>query len=93
MAHLYVQITVTDPDIFAQYAAAAGPALAKYGATPVAMTTAPERLEGDAPPPSRAVVLAFPDTEAVQGWLHDPDLAEVHALRRASGRSEMTLLA
>ena len=93
MVYAFVQITVTDPDTFAEYASKAGPALAKYGAQPQAMTTQPLRLEGDTPAPSRAVLLSFPDKEAALGWINDPEFAEVHALRRAAGASEITLIA
>ena len=66
--------------------------MAKWGAVLVAMSTDPTRLEGDAALPGRAVILAFPDRAAALGWIGDPDLAEVHALRRASGRCNIMLL-
>jgi uncharacterized protein (DUF1330 family) len=92
MIYAFVQITITDPAAFADYAQAAGPALEKYGAKPTAMSTEPVRLEGDAPAPTRAVILSFPDRAAAEGWINDPALAETHAKRRASGASEITLL-
>ena len=93
MVYAFVQITITDPDRFANYAKIAGPALAKYGGKPEAMTTEPVRLEGDTPAPTRAVLLSFPDKDAALGWINDPELADVHAARRASGQSEITLVA
>lgn len=92
MIYAVVRLTVTDPETFAAYAAKAGPALAKWGAKPAAMTTEPTRLEGAAPLPGRVVLLSFPDREAAMGWINDPDIADVHALRRRSGNSEIVLI-
>lgn len=85
MIYAIVQLTVTDPDTFASYASQAGPALKKWGAEPVAMTTDPTRLDGDGPLPGRVVLLSFPDKDAALGWINDPEIADIHALRRASG--------
>lgn len=93
MIYAYVQVTIEDPEAFSAYASVAGPALEKYGAKPTAMSTDPLRLEGEAPTPTRAVILSFPDRAAAEGWINDPDLAKVHAKRRASGKTEITLLA
>ncbi|MEP6020869.1 MAG: DUF1330 domain-containing protein [Paracoccaceae bacterium] len=92
MIYAFVQITITDPDTMAKYAELAGAALQKYDASPVAMSKTPTRLEGDAPAPSCAVLLGFPDREAAMGWINDPELADTHALRRAVGDSEITLI-
>lgn len=85
MIYAVVHLTVTEPDTFAGYASKAGPALQKWGAAPIAMTTEPTRLDGDGPLPGRVVLLSFPDKEAALGWINDPEFADVHALRRASG--------
>jgi uncharacterized protein (DUF1330 family) len=92
MIYAVVQLTVTDPDAFKAYAEKAGAALAKYGAKPEAMTTAPTRIEGNAALPDRVVLLTFPDKEAALGWINDPELQDVHALRRASGTCDITLI-
>lgn len=93
MVYAFVQITITNPDSFAAYAKNAGAALEKHGGKAQAVSTAPQRLEGDSPAPSRAVLLSFPDAEAAQAWINDPELADVHALRRGAGSSEITLIA
>ena len=92
MVYAFVQITITDPEVFGEYAKAAGPALAKYGAKPEAVSSEPTRLEGETAAPTRAVLLSFPDKEAALGWINDPDFADIHALRRNSGQSEITLI-
>lgn len=93
MIHAIVRLTVEKPAVFEGYAAKAGAGLAKWGAAPVAVTAAPELIEGKGPLPGRIVILSFPDRQAALGWINDPELAEVHALRRASGPGEIALLA
>ena len=92
MIYATVQLTVTDPDTFAAYAQKAGPALEKWGAKPVAMTTDPTRLDGEGPLPGRMVLLSFPDRDAALGWINDPEIQDVHALRRASGEISTILI-
>lgn len=92
MIYAFVEITITDPAAFEAYAKSAGAALQTYGGKPEAMSTTPSRLEGPRPAPTRAVILSFPDRAAAEGWINDPALAEIHAKRRASGESEITLL-
>ena len=92
MIYAIVRLTVTNQDTFNTYASKAGPALAKWGAKPEAMTTEPTRLEGDGPLPGRAVLLSFPDRDAALGWINDPELVEVHVLRRSSGDSDIMLI-
>lgn len=93
MIYATVELTITAPETFAEYASKAGPALSKYGAQPIAMSAEALRIEGSAPVPSRAVILSFPDKEAALGWINDPKFQEIHALRRGSGKSEILLLA
>lgn len=92
MIYAVVRLTITDPETFAAYAERAGAALAKWGAKPEAMSTEPTRLEGDAPVPGRAVLLSFPDRDAALGWINDPEFADIHALRRNSGESDILLI-
>lgn len=92
MIYATVKLTITHPDTFAAYATKAGNAMKKHGGTPVAQSQAPEVIEGKGPIPTRAVILSFPDKEAALGWINDPELVEVHALRTSSGESEIILL-
>ena len=92
MIYAVVHLTITTPETFKAYAEKAGAALAKYGAKPEAMTTEPTRLEGDTPLPDRVVLLSFPNKDAALGWINDPELSDVHALRRASGTCDITLI-
>lgn len=91
-AYAYVNLTITNPDSFAAYQERAGDALKKYGGAPLEVSKETEVIEGTATAPTVAVILTFPDREAVKAWINDPELAEVHALREGSGTSTITLL-
>ena len=39
-----------------------------------------------------SVLLTFPSGEAAQAWIDDPDLADVHNLRRTGANTTITLL-
>lgn len=93
MIYATVHLTINAPDSFAAYAQEAGPALKKWGASPVAMSTEIEKLEGDSPAPGRVVILSFPDLEAARGWKNDPELQHIHDLRMGSGICDIYLLA
>ncbi|MEX0368412.1 MAG: DUF1330 domain-containing protein [Ruegeria sp.] len=49
-------------------------------------------LEGTPVLPDGLAVVRFPDRAAAHAWMNDPNLADVHALRRGSGSSEIILL-
>lgn len=91
-AYAFVTLTIDSPDTFAAYREQAGAALAKYQAKPFTMSRETQVIEGDGPAPDVTVVLEFPDRAHALGWINDPELAEIHALRQASGTSHIILL-
>ncbi len=91
-AYAYVNLSITNPDSFAAYRERAGDALKKHGGAPLEVSKESEVIEGTATAPTVAVILTFPDREAVKAWINDPELADIHALREGSGTSTITLL-
>ena len=56
---------------------------------------APEILEdsaGTAPALDAVAVIEFPDAAATRNWLEDPELPEVHAMRRQAGKSAIYMI-
>ena len=66
-----------------EYRAMAANALAKHSGKIVVRPTEPERIEGDAEEPTAIVLLSFPSSADARAWRDDPELASVHAMRRA----------
>jgi uncharacterized protein (DUF1330 family) len=92
MIYAYVHMNISNPESLAAYREKAGAALDKHGGIPVAISRAPQSLEGPLKTPDVSVILTFPDKTHALAWINDPDLAEVHDLRRGAGESSVLLL-
>jgi uncharacterized protein (DUF1330 family) len=92
MVYAFAHLTITNPDALAQYRDVAGAALAKHGGKVESASGELTVLDGSPTTPNVAALLSFPDKEAALAWSNDPDLTDVHALRRSAGRSDIFLL-
>lgn len=92
MIYAYAKLTITNPDALAQYRDVAGPALAKHGGKVESSARDCTVLDGTPDIPNVAVLLSFPDKDAALAWANDPELEDVHALRRNAGGSDIHLL-
>ncbi|MEP1962346.1 DUF1330 domain-containing protein [Tateyamaria sp.] len=92
MIYAYVKLTVTNPESLAKYRDVAGAALAKHGGKVESAAREFTVLEGAPDVPNMAALLSFPDKDAAIAWSEDPELADVHALRRGAGASDILLL-
>lgn len=93
MVYAIFKATITNPDALARYREHAAAALEKHGGKVAQASTSPEALDGHPELPQMIAALSFPDAEAARAWINDPDLAEVHDLRRNAGETEIVLLA
>ena len=93
MIYCLVQMNISNPDALGKYREKAAEALAKHGGAVAGAVPKPERLEGSLAVPDMAGVLSFPDREAAMAWFNDPELAELHDLRRSTGESTLLLIA
>ncbi|WP_394199384.1 DUF1330 domain-containing protein [Litoreibacter albidus] len=92
MIYAIAKLAVTNPDAIAKYREVTGAALAKHGGKVEAGTGEFTVLDGSPNVPSIAALLSFPDKDAAVAWANDPELADVHALRRDAGESDILLL-
>lgn len=90
--HAIVNLHITAPESLAAYREKAADALAKHGGAVLQASRELEVIEGDADLPDMAAILTFPDHAAGLAWINDPELADIHALRRGCGRSSIVLL-
>ncbi len=91
MIYVTAQLNIENRDTLDEYRSKAGPAMARHGGTVVASVPGPTLLEGK-DGPDIAALLSFPDRDAALAWINDPEIANVHALRQASGRSQILLM-
>lgn len=89
---LIATMKIKDTDILQSYRQKAGEALAKHGGSLIAAGPLKTVLEGDANIADTAAILSFPDAEAAQSWISDPELAPTHALRNAAGISSIVMI-
>jgi uncharacterized protein (DUF1330 family) len=92
MIYAYAKLTVTNPDALAEYRDVAAAALAKHGGKVESATREFTVLDGSPDMPNVGALLSFPDKDAALAWANDPDLADIHALRRSAGGSDILLL-
>ncbi len=92
MIYAYAKLTVTNPSALAEYRDVAGAALAKHGGKVEGASKEFTALDGAPDTPDVAALLSFPDKASAVAWAKDPDLADVHALRRSAGASDIFLL-
>jgi len=90
--YVVVQLVPKDPEVLNKYLAVGRAAIEKHGGSAVAGGASRIVLEENGAGAPANVVLTFPSGEAAQAWMDDPELAEVHDLRRAGADTTITLL-
>ena len=91
-AYAIVHLNIDDPARMAEYRDKAGGAFTSHGARPVHASPDVRLLEGPAAKPGLIAILSFPDRDAALAWHQDPDLQEIHALRRDVGDCSIFLI-
>ena len=90
-AYIYASGEVTDPAAYELYRQQVPALIARHGGRFLVRGGAAQRLEGEGEPPSRQVLLEFPDMAHLQAFYKDPDYAPLIALRQRA--STLTLIA
>lgn len=84
------RITVTDPEAYKAYAAAASAAMTIYGATVLARGGRSEPLEGECRP--RNVVLEFESYDVARRYYYSDEYQAAIALRQPFSTAELVLV-
>ncbi len=90
--YVVVQLAPKDQETLEKYFKVGGAAVKKHRGYPIAGGAEKKVIEENGGGVPAHVLLAFPDAESVEAWMDDPELAEVHALRRAGAVTTMTML-
>jgi uncharacterized protein (DUF1330 family) len=77
--YVIARLTVTDPDVFAEYVKDATAAIRQYGGRPLARGGAYEALEGEAR--ARNVILEFDSFEQARRYYHSAEYQAAKAKR------------
>jgi uncharacterized protein (DUF1330 family) len=88
--YVIAHANVTDPEKWAQYAAATKAALDKYGGKPIVRGGRCETTEGTGH--ARNVVLEFASYEDARSYAHSLEYAEARKLREGAGQIHITVV-
>ena len=90
--YVSVQLEPKDPETLQKYMAVGREAVERHGGRPVAGGPEVKVLEENGGGIPVKVLLSFPDATSAEAWINDPELAEVHDLRRNGAHTTITLL-
>ncbi len=90
--YVVVQLTPKDPEMLERYFAVGRAAVEKHDGLAVAGGPDRKVLEENGAGDPASVLLSFPSGAAAESWMNDPDLKEVHDLRRNGAHTTITLL-
>ncbi|WP_345374022.1 DUF1330 domain-containing protein [Promicromonospora umidemergens] len=85
-AFLFIEVTPSDATKFAEYEAGAVQIAIRHGGELLAHDTDPLLIERDNAP-AIAVLMKFPDKQAVRAYFDDPDYAPLRELRQSVSRA------
>jgi uncharacterized protein (DUF1330 family) len=90
-AYVIVDVTISDPVVYAQYRQHTPAAIAAHGGRFVVRGGQVETLEGDWSP-ERIVVLEFDSVDLAKAWWSSVEYAPAKALRQKSARTRMIVV-
>jgi len=91
-AYVILDIDVTDPEGYQEYAKLAPPTVALYGGRYLARGGLNETLEGDWHA-KRLVILEFKNVDHAKTWLNSPEYAPARRLRHQYAKSNAVVVA
>jgi uncharacterized protein (DUF1330 family) len=89
--YFIVDVTIGDPQSYAEYSKQVGPMVARYGGRFLVRGGVTSTIEGDWQP-QRLVVLEFADIERFRAWYDSPEYAEVRAIRFKASTARAVLV-
>lgn len=88
--YVIVEVEVTDPAVFREYAAKAGPTLAAHNARLI--VRGPARAKEGPVPVGNIVVIEFPSLADAEAWYGSPAYAEILPLRQRAANSRLFIV-
>jgi len=91
-AYVIVEVNVTDPQLFAEYAKGVPATIAAYDGKYIVRGGAVETKEGGWAP-KRVVVLEFPSMDQARKWYHSPEYKPLLDMRLKAANAKLILVA
>ncbi len=90
-AYVIVEVNVTDPQLFAEYAKDVPASIAAYGGKYLVRGGATETKEGGWAP-KRVVLLEFPSIDQARKWYDSPEYKPLLAMRLKAASAKLILV-
>lgn len=90
-AYVIADVTVKNPDVYAEYRSQVLATVTKYGGRFLVRGGAWESREGDWRP-GRVVVIEFPDMAAATAWYESPEYAPLIKLRQSASSGSLLMV-
>jgi uncharacterized protein (DUF1330 family) len=90
-AYVIVEVNVSDPQLFGEYAKGVPATIAAYGGKYLVRGGAVETKEGGWEP-RRVVVLEFPSMERARKWYHSPEYKPLLDMRLKAADAKLILV-
>ena len=90
-AYVIAEVSITNPDLFAEYRKLVPPTIEKYGGRFIVRGGAVETKEGDWSP-SRIVLIEFPSMDQARKWYHSTEYAPALAMRLKAANTKLILV-
>lgn len=84
-AAVIVDIEITNVDRYKEYIERITPTVTQRGGKYIVRGGSPETLDGDWYS-SRIVVMEFPSRDIAKQWLNDPEIEDIHNMRRSNSK-------
>ena len=90
-AYVVVEVNVTDPQLYAEYAKGVSATIAAYGGKYLVRGGAVETKEGGWTP-KRVVVLEFASMDQARKWYHSPEYKPLLEMRLKAANAKLILV-
>lgn len=90
-SYVYAQVEIVDREGFRGYTALFAPTLQPFAGRVLAVSDAPDVLEGPWPD-GRSVLLEFPTAEKARAWYESDGYQEISVIRRKNSTASMVVL-
>ena len=90
-AYVIVEVNVTDPQLFAEYAKGVPATIAAYGGKYLVRGGSVDPKEGGWTP-KRVVLLEFPSMEQARKWYHSPEYKPLLDMRMKAANAKLILV-
>ena len=89
-AYVIVNVHVTDPELYAEYAAGVPATIERFGGRYLARGGAVDVREGDWSP-ERLVVLEFADEDTARAWYESDEYTRLREIRQRASTAEFVI--